>query len=33
MSDVKFINDRWLNKEFETIAIKVKGKWTYYKKI
>ena len=29
----KFIKDRWLNKKFKYIAIRVRKKWEYFKKI
>lgn len=30
--DVRFIHDRWLNKDWEWIAIKYKGNWNVYRK-
>jgi len=31
--DIKYIKDRWINKEYPIIALKCKGDWVYYKKI
>lgn len=28
--DTRFIEDRWLNKDYRYIAIWCKGRWTYY---
>ena len=30
--DVKYIKDRWINKPYDYISIKCKGKWVYYKR-
>jgi hypothetical protein len=29
---IRFIKDRWCNREYPVIAIKVNGKWVYYEK-
>ena len=31
-NSVKYIQDRWLNRDFEYIALKYKGMWVLYKK-
>lgn len=29
-SNTKYINDRWLNRDWEYLAIRQNGKWEYY---
>ena len=29
-NEVRYIKDKWLNKPFDYIAIKCKGKWLFY---
>lgn len=33
MLKVKHLKGRWLNKEYDCIAIRCKGKWIYYEKM
>jgi len=30
--NTKYIHDRWLNKEYEFIALQCKGRWIIYRK-
>ena len=31
--DTKFIQDRWLNRDYDYIALKHKGRWLMYQKV